>query len=160
MPGGSSSGSASAVAGGVVDFALGTDSGGSVRVPSSYCGLYGLRPTHGRLPVAGLMAQAPSFDTVGFFARDAATFARVGAVLLGETIPDALPDDALVAIDCFALADEAVRLALEPAVAALGATLRTEAVTWRPTASSTGHGIRASCRATSFTRRSGTGSTG
>ncbi len=132
VPGGSSSGSASAVAGGVVDFALGTDSGGSVRVPSSYCGLYGLRPTHGRLPVAGLMAQAPSFDTVGFFARDAATFARVGAVLLGETIPDALPDDALVAIDCFALADEAVRLALEPAVAALGATLRTEAVTLAP----------------------------
>lgn len=69
-PAASSSGSASAVAGGL-DTALGTDPGGSVRIPSSFCGLYGLRPTHGGISVAGMATQSPSFDTVGFFARDA-----------------------------------------------------------------------------------------
>ena len=77
VPGGSSSGSAAAVAGGLVDFALGTDTGGSVRVPASFCGLYGLRTTHGRVGLAGVMPQAPSFDTAGWFARDGATFLRV-----------------------------------------------------------------------------------
>lgn len=114
VPGGSSSGSASAVAGGLVDFALGTDSGGSVRTPSSFCGLYGLRPTHGRIPVAGLMTQAPSFDTVGYFTRDAEMFGRVGAVLLQEGIGDALPAEILVATDCFGIADAAVADALRP----------------------------------------------
>lgn len=116
VPGGSSSGSASAVAGGLVDIALGTDSGGSVRIPASFCGIYGLRPTHGRIPVAGMMTQAPSFDTAGYFTRDALTFGRVGAVLLGEQIPDALPTEIIVAADCFALADEPVRRALQPVV--------------------------------------------
>ena len=112
VPGGSSSGSASAVAGGLVGFALGTDSGGSVRVPSSFCGLYGLRPTHGRISVAGLMTQAPSFDTVGYLTRDAGTFGRVGSVLLGEAIPDAPLPEILVATDAFALADRPVSDAL------------------------------------------------
>ncbi len=116
VPGGSSSGSASAVAAGTVDIALGTDSGGSVRVPASFCGLYGLRPTHGRIPVDGMMTQSPSFDTVGFFARDADTFARAGAVLLGEAIPEPRPVEFVVATDCFAIADEAVRNALRPVV--------------------------------------------
>src|SRR5262249_32752124 len=71
VPGGSSSGSASAVAQGLCDVALGTDSGGSVRVPASFCGLYGIRPTHGRIDVTGMMPQAPSSDTTGWFARDA-----------------------------------------------------------------------------------------
>ena len=116
VPGGSSSGSASAVAGGLVDVALGTDSGGSVRIPASFCGIYGLRPTHGRISVAGMMTQAPSFDTVGYFTRDAMTFGRVGAVLLGEQTTDALPTGIVVAADCFALADEPIRRALQPVV--------------------------------------------
>jgi amidase len=116
VPGGSSSGSASAVAGGLVDVALGTDSGGSVRIPASFCGLYGLRPTHGRIPTDGMMIQAPSFDTVGYFADNAVTFGRAGSVLLGEQVGDALPDEIVLASDCFALADEPVRDALLPAL--------------------------------------------
>lgn len=115
VPGGSSSGSASAVAGGLVDTALGTDSGGSVRIPSSFTGLYGLRPTHGGIPVEGMATQSPSFDTAGFFARDADTFARVGTVLL-QAAADNPPDELLIATDCFAVADESVRLALQPAL--------------------------------------------
>jgi amidase len=114
VPGGSSSGSASAVAGGLVDVALGTDSGGSVRIPASFCGLYGLRPTHGRISTKGMMTQAPSFDTVGYFTDNATTFGRVGAVLIGEHVVDGLPDEIIVASDCFALADEPVRRALLP----------------------------------------------
>jgi amidase len=84
IPGGSSSGSASAVSNGLCDFALGTDTGGSVRAPANHCGLYGIRPTHGRVSLEGCLDLAPSLDTCGFFARDVATFARVAAVLLGE----------------------------------------------------------------------------
>ena len=93
VPGGSSSGSASAVAGGLVDFAIGSDTGGSVRAPASYCGIYGLRPTHGRIPLDGVLPLAPSFDTCGWFARDAELMARVGAVLLaaGRTPDDEQP---------------------------------------------------------------------
>jgi amidase len=65
VPGGSSSGSASAVAAGSCDFALGTDTGGSVRVPASFCGLYGIRPTHGQIDFAGIAVQAPGSDTCG-----------------------------------------------------------------------------------------------
>src|SRR5579859_926349 len=83
VPGGSSSGSASVVAAGFCDFALGTDTGGSVRVPASFCGLYGLRTTFGRLSVAGVMAMAPSFDTVGWLARDGDTLRRIGEIYFG-----------------------------------------------------------------------------
>ncbi|MCA0756195.1 amidase [Paenibacillus sp. N4] len=82
IPGGSSSGSASAVAAGSADFAIGTDTGGSVRVPAAYCGLYGIRPTHGAVSTAGLIPLAPSFDTVGWMARDIQTVLEVGRVLL------------------------------------------------------------------------------
>lgn len=88
IAGGSSSGSASAVSHGLCDFALGTDTGGSVRAPASHCGLYGLRPAHGRVSLQGALDLAPSFDTCGWFARDAATFARVAQVLLGaDSVP-------------------------------------------------------------------------
>jgi amidase len=116
VPGGSSSGSASAVAQGLCDIALGTDTGGSVRVPSSFCGLHGIRPTHGRLNLAGMMPQAPSSDTTGWFARDAATFARASAVLLGEPIPTALPKKLIIAVDAFGFADPDVATALRPSV--------------------------------------------
>jgi amidase len=119
LPGGSSSGSASAVAGGLVDCALGTDSGGSVRVPASFTGLFGLRPTHGRLSVEGLMTQAPSFDTAGFFARDALTFEAVGRVLLGDETEAAFPEMLLIAGDAFAQADTPVADALRPALGGL-----------------------------------------
>ena len=113
IPGGSSSGSASAVAGGACDFALGSDTGGSVRIPGSYCGLFGIRTSHGRLALDGIMPLAPSFDTIGWFARDPALLRRVGEVLLGpegETEPTGL----LFPEDAWALADAPARDALLP----------------------------------------------
>lgn len=82
IPGGSSSGPASAVALGQVSIGLGTDTGGSIRVPASYQGLWGLRTTHGAVSVGGLLALAPSFDTVGWLTRDAATVARAARASL------------------------------------------------------------------------------
>lgn len=115
LPGGSSSGSASAVAGGLVDFALGTDTGGSVRVPANNCGLYGIRTSHGRIAKDGLVALADSFDTVGWFTRDARTLARVGDILLGPR--KSFPAGRLViAADCFDLVNGDVRTALQPIV--------------------------------------------
>jgi len=125
VPGGSSSGSAAAVAAGLCDTALGTDTGGSVRVPSSFCGLYGIRPTHGRIDTTGMMPQAPTSDTTGWFARDAATFAKVSTVMLGEAIPPesgaALPNKLIVAVDTFGFADANVAEALQPMVKRLAA---------------------------------------
>ena len=121
VPGGSSSGSASAVAGKLVDFALGSDTGGSVRVPSSFCGLYGLRPTHGRLPLDGMLLQAPSYDTIGWFARDAETFARVGTVILPTAAATNRPRRLVIAEDAFELAEAPVRDALESAIDAVAA---------------------------------------
>jgi amidase len=110
IPGGSSSGSASAVSNRLCDIALGSDTGGSVRGPASHCGLYGIRPTHGRISLDDCLALAPSFDTCGYFARDGATFALAGAVLLGED-PAALPERPrlLLAADAFAMLDVEVR---------------------------------------------------
>jgi amidase len=116
VPGGSSSGSASAVAQDFCDFAIGTDTGGSVRVPASYCGLYGIRPTHGRLSLDGMLPQAPSSDTTGWFARDGRTLARVSSVMLGEAVPNKQPSRLVIADDTFGFADEQTRDALQPMV--------------------------------------------
>lgn len=122
--GGSSSGSAAAVAGNLVDFALGTDCGGSVRCPASFTGLYGIRPTHGRVDPTGVAPLADSFDVVGWFARDAGLFQKIGDVLLdGVTTPlnasrALLPDDAFERMPDGER--EAARAAATAAVARLG----------------------------------------
>lgn len=122
VPGGSSSGPAAAVALGQADAGLGSDTAGSIRVPSSYCGLYGLRPTHGLVPTTGMLPLAPSFDTVAWLARDAATLAGLGDVLLpasgaAETAPPFRR--ALVAADLVGLADPGVQEAFPEAASDL-----------------------------------------
>lgn len=82
IPGGSSSGSAVAVAAGLVDFAIGTDTGGSVRVPAAFCRVYGFRPTHGAIPLDGVVSLADSFDTVGIFAPTADILEQAATILL------------------------------------------------------------------------------
>ncbi|AZV20301.1 amidase [Mesorhizobium sp. M7A.F.Ce.TU.012.03.2.1] len=84
VTGGSSSGSAAAVAGRLADIATGSDTGGSIRAPASFCGLIGLRTTHGRIPLDGTMKLAPSLDTFGWFADDIETYETVGKLLLGR----------------------------------------------------------------------------
>jgi amidase len=125
VPGGSSSGSAAAVAAGLVDLGLGTDTGGSIRVPASACGVLGWRPTHGAVPLDGVVPLSPSFDTVGLLARDP-WWLRAGAeVLLGSgaaAAPNAGPQRLLLVAEALAevgpaLADEVRRGAAELAVA-------------------------------------------
>jgi amidase len=117
IPGGSSSGSVSAVANGAADFALGSDTGGSVRVPAALNGICGIRPSHGATDLTGVMPLALTFDTVGWFARDAALLAKVGDVLLPEEGPkDALGRVVLIPTDAWALADDAVRTVLKAAL--------------------------------------------
>ena len=124
IPGGSSAGSASAVAGGLSDLALGTDTGGSVRVPASYCGVYGMRPGHDRLSLDGVMALAPSMDTCGWFAREVDLFVEAGEVLLEEQVDRAPPVKRLILFeDAFDLAVGPARNALMPFVARLEARL-------------------------------------
>jgi amidase len=119
VPGGSSSGSASAVAAGLCDFALGSDTGGSIRVPASFCGLFGIRTSYGRISTAGVMAMAPSFDTIGWFARDAALLRRVGEVYFGEIPPAARPR-LLLARDAFDIPVPEIGAALLPIARGLG----------------------------------------
>ncbi len=99
LPGGSSCGSAVAVAAGDADIALGTDCAGSVRIPAAFCGLYGARPSHGRLTTAGVFALAPSFDVVGWFAADPSAFARAGRALIAGWHPPAPTRRLLIAED-------------------------------------------------------------
>jgi amidase len=114
VPGGSSSGSASAVAGGLVDFALGSDSACSVRLPAALCGLYGIRPTFGRVATQGMVPLSPSLDTVGWVTRDAKLLQRIGRVLLDPLSEAAPATILLVSQDAFALATPRVAQALEP----------------------------------------------
>ena len=108
IPGGSSSGSAAACGANACDFALGSDTGGSVRIPASFNGLFGLRPTHGRVDLAGAMAMAPSFDVAGWFANAPGIFRRVGTVLLRSDSIAAPVTSLIVATDAFAQADSGV----------------------------------------------------
>jgi amidase len=116
LPGGSSSGSAAALAAELCDIALGSDTGGSVRIPASFCGLYGIRPTHGRVDLTGGRAMAPSFDTAGWFTNDAGLFKAVGPVVLDDQSVAASIDRLLIAEDGFAQADPAVAEALRAVV--------------------------------------------
>lgn len=120
ISGGSSSGSASAVSMGHATIGLGTDTGGSIRVPAAYQGLWGIRTTHGAVSTEGLLPLAPSFDTVGWLTRDAELLGRVGELLL--------PDDTVSAgevVTSPALTDLA-----DPDVAAAVATLEAAPTEW------------------------------
>ncbi len=125
IPGGSSSGSAAATAGKLVDFALGSDTGGSVRLPASYCGIYGIRTTHGRIPLDGAVPLAPSYDTVGWFARSAELMATIGNVLLDGVRAPRRPSRVLIAQDLFAAIEPRVAEALQPGLKRLTALLGT-----------------------------------
>jgi amidase len=118
VPGGSSSGSAAAVAAGLCDFALGTDTGGSVRIPASYCGVFGIRTTHSRIAMEGIVPLMPTLDTLGWFARTPELLAAIGSVLL-PAAPPRPPLDRLLVLDTSALVPSTVVDALSPAVARL-----------------------------------------
>ncbi|WP_432572646.1 amidase family protein [Kineococcus sp. SYSU DK005] len=128
VPGGSTSGPASAVAAGQADLGLGTDTAGSLRVPGSFCGLHAWRPTHGALPLTGVLPLAPSFDTVGLLARDPALLAAAAGVLLPQADPagprrPARPAALLRSRRLLALAEPATALAVEDALGALAGQL-------------------------------------
>lgn len=112
IPGGSSSGSAVATAARLVDFAVGTDTGGSIRVPAAFCGVYGFRPTTGAIPLDGVVSLAESFDTVGLFARTAELLERVALTLLPEEVSanNAAPTTIVVFKDIDTYADDVSRM--------------------------------------------------
>jgi amidase len=132
LPGGSSSGSAVAVAAGLADFGLGTDTGGSVRVPASFCGLFGYRPSHGRLSLDGVVPFAPSYDTVGLLAPDAGCLQLAAQCLLAT--PPAAPRGRrlMIAADAFALAEPEAAAVLLQAAKALGAAEEVQVLAGRP----------------------------
>ena len=120
IPGGSSSGSVSAVAQGHVSIGLGTDTGGSIRVPASYQGVWGIRTSHDAVDRTGLLPLARSFDTVGWFTRDPALLEAVGDVLLPPAEPRAVTD-LVVVPELLALAEPDVAAAVARKAAELGA---------------------------------------
>ncbi|MGP7818383.1 amidase [Niallia sp. 01092] len=114
IPGGSSCGSAVTVAAELSDFSIGTDTGGSIRIPSSYCGLFGIRPSHGLVPIEGVIPLAKSFDTVGWMAREAEVLLKVGKVLIDQKEEEQKPFTRfLQAKDAWELTDEKVKTVLE-----------------------------------------------
>ncbi|MBM3553687.1 MAG: amidase [Alphaproteobacteria bacterium] len=100
-PGGSSSGSAVAVAAGLVNFAIGTDTAGSCRAPAAFCGIFGFRASHGAVSMEGIIPLAPSFDTIGWFARDIDAMASVGDALLPADAKNAEVGEAVLLTDAF-----------------------------------------------------------
>ena len=132
LPGGSSSGSAAAVAAGLADLGLGTDTGGSVRVPASFCGLFGYRPSHGRLSLDGVVRFAPSYDTVGLMARDADRLQLAAQCLLETPPSSATRSRLLFAVDAFALAAPQAASVLGDAARALGAVDDVEVFAGQP----------------------------
>ena len=117
IPGGSSSGPASAVSTGQASIGLGTDTGGSIRVPASYQGLWGLRTTHGAVSDVGILPLSPSFDTVGWMTRTPALLRAVASASLRDQLPAAA--DFVLSRVLLELAEPDVRAALEPLVAHL-----------------------------------------
>jgi len=113
MPGGSSSGSAAAVAADLVNFSLGSDTGGSVRIPASFCGLWGIRPTLGRVALTGARAMAPSFDTVGWFSNEAALLSRIATVMFESKEDTTKINRIIIADDAVARVDAPVAEALK-----------------------------------------------
>ncbi len=93
VPGGSSNGSVAAVAAGIVDFSIGSDTGGSVRAPSSFCGVWGIRPTHGAVSLLGARPLAKSFDTCGWFTKSPSLLLKIGQVLLPKHISITQPSN-------------------------------------------------------------------
>ena len=112
VTGGSSCGAAAAVAANMCDFALGSDTGGSLRVPAAFCGLYGFRPTHGRIDMTGATPMAPSCDTIGFLARDAELLRAVGRLLLDGKNTEAPLQRVVIARDMFGRAETSIDQAL------------------------------------------------
>jgi amidase len=107
----------------LVDFALGTDTGGSTRVPASNCGIWGFRPSHDFISVAGVNPLAPSFDTVGTLARSANVLAKVGHILLGSApVRPNEPTTIHLIQEALALADPEVQEALSLPMRRLGET--------------------------------------
>ena len=105
VPGGSSSGSAAALTTNLYDFSIGSDTGGSVRVPASFCGLLGIRPTHNRINTKGVYPMAPTFDTIGWFAKDVNTFKKVGFSVLNHN------DKTKTSFKDFVIAEDILELA-------------------------------------------------
>ena len=121
VPGGSSSGSVAAAAAGLVDIGLGSDTGGSVRMPASFCGIYGMRTTHGRIDLSNVMPLAPSFDTCGWFARDPETLAKAGLAYGIDSTTAARPKRLLVAEDALGLVDAETAAWVRTAIKTLSA---------------------------------------
>lgn len=123
VTGGSSCGAAAAVAASMCDFALGSDTGGSIRVPASFSGLYGLRPSFGRIDTSGATAMAPSYDTIGYLAREAELFRKIGHVLLEGPSVAAKIDRLILAEDFFGHAEASADQALWRVLASIGPAL-------------------------------------
>ncbi|MGE5260072.1 MAG: amidase [Actinomycetota bacterium] len=123
VTGGSSCGSAAAVAAKMCDFALGSDTGGSIRVPASFSGLYGLRPSYGRISTQGATPMAPSYDTIGFLAREAELFRAIGHVLLEGDHVEGGVTRLILAQDFFLHAEASADQALWQVLDKLGSAL-------------------------------------